>query len=82
MEPPADEDSEEQLLVEKYYQSETLHSRPFITADSDIPENLLHLWWASARCIHFSSASFIHPLCGKLSLTALSSTSLSSSIQS
>lgn len=55
MEPPTEEDSDNQLFAEKYYESETLHSRPFVTPDSDIPENLLHLWYASSKCVHFSS---------------------------
>lgn len=55
MEPPADEDSDNQLFAEKYYKSETLHSRPFVTPDSDVPEDLLHLWYASSKCGHFSA---------------------------
>ncbi|XP_074546967.1 cilia- and flagella-associated protein 44 [Halichoeres trimaculatus] len=35
--------SEKQPLADFDYKYEELHSRPFITLDSDIPENLLHL---------------------------------------
>lgn len=51
MEAPNDEDSDNQLSAEFCYESETLHSRPFITPNSDIPENLLHLWYASSKWI-------------------------------
>ncbi|XP_036972430.1 cilia- and flagella-associated protein 44 [Acanthopagrus latus] len=43
MEQEAEEESEKQLCPEKNYKYEELHSRPFITPDSEIPENLLHL---------------------------------------
>lgn len=55
MEPPTDEDPDNQLSAEKYYDIETLHSRPFVTPDSDIPENLLHLWYASSGCVNDST---------------------------
>ncbi|KAF0031251.1 hypothetical protein F2P81_015806 [Scophthalmus maximus] len=39
-----DEPSAESLLMyREYYKSEELHSKPFVTPESDIPENLLHL---------------------------------------
>lgn len=76
MEPPADEDSDSQLSAEKYYDSETLHSRPFVTPDSDIPENLLHLWYyASSKHVllqtiffpygKFSSQLWVHRIMNK-----------------
>ncbi|AWP14907.1 putative cilia- and flagella-associated protein 44 [Scophthalmus maximus] len=40
----AEENTEESLLMyREYYKSEELHSKPFVTPESDIPENLLHL---------------------------------------
>ncbi|TMS08587.1 cilia- and flagella-associated protein 44 [Larimichthys crocea] len=38
-----EEESKKQLPADMYYNYEELHSRPFITSDSEIPENLLHL---------------------------------------
>ncbi|XP_053196505.1 cilia- and flagella-associated protein 44 [Scomber japonicus] len=37
------EEESERLSADMYYQYEELHSRPYITPDSEIPENLLHL---------------------------------------
>ncbi|XP_041667527.1 cilia- and flagella-associated protein 44 [Cheilinus undulatus] len=37
------EESEQEFSPDVNYKYEDLHSRPFITPDSDIPENLLHL---------------------------------------
>ena len=47
MEQEAEEESEKQLCPEKNYKYEELHSRPFLTPDSEIPENLLHLSYPS-----------------------------------
>lgn len=47
MEQATEKDSNRLLPAEKYYEVEELHSRPFITPDSDIPEKLLHLWYPS-----------------------------------
>lgn len=62
MEAPNDEESDNQLSAEFYYESATLHSRPFITPKSDIPENLLHLWYADPygfnSSVHFRQTSF------------------------
>lgn len=63
MEAPNDQDSDNQLSAEFYYESETLHSRPFVTPKSDIPENLLHLWYASSKWIQFRSDKLISPIC-------------------
>ncbi|KAM3599542.1 uncharacterized protein V6R79_007770 [Siganus canaliculatus] len=41
MEQESEEDSKTQLPPDLYYEYEELHSRPFITPDSEIPENLL-----------------------------------------
>ncbi|XP_065821986.1 cilia- and flagella-associated protein 44 isoform X2 [Labrus bergylta] len=41
--PEANEGSTKQLSADMTYTCEEVHSRPFITPDSDIPENLLHL---------------------------------------
>lgn len=45
MEQAAEEGSNQQLSEERHYQYEELHSRPFVTPNSEIPENLLHLWY-------------------------------------
>lgn len=55
MEGPNDEDSDNRLSADFYYESEALHSQPYITPKSDIPENLLHLWYASSKWIQLSS---------------------------
>ncbi|KAF1377233.1 hypothetical protein PFLUV_G00198560 [Perca fluviatilis] len=39
----AEEGSNKQLSADTYYKYEDIHSRPFITPDSEIPENLLFL---------------------------------------
>ncbi|KAM9338379.1 cilia- and flagella-associated protein 44 [Symphorus nematophorus] len=39
----AERESNKKLPADVYYKYEELHSRPSITPDSDIPENLLHL---------------------------------------
>uniref|UniRef100_A0A8D0ARD3 Cilia- and flagella-associated protein 44 n=1 Tax=Sander lucioperca TaxID=283035 RepID=A0A8D0ARD3_SANLU len=39
----ADEGSNKQLSADTYYKYEDIHSRPYITPDSEIPENLLFL---------------------------------------
>ncbi|XP_029941450.1 cilia- and flagella-associated protein 44 [Salarias fasciatus] len=41
--PEGEEEAKKQLSADTYYKYEELHSRPIITAGSDIPENLLHL---------------------------------------
>ncbi|XP_040013967.1 cilia- and flagella-associated protein 44 [Xiphias gladius] len=38
-----EEESKKQLSADMYYNYEDLHSRPSVTPDSEIPENLLHL---------------------------------------
>uniref|UniRef100_A0A3Q3I9T7 Cilia- and flagella-associated protein 44 n=1 Tax=Monopterus albus TaxID=43700 RepID=A0A3Q3I9T7_MONAL len=43
MQQEAEEKSTKQLSADMYYNYEDLHSRPFITPDSEIPESLLHL---------------------------------------
>ncbi|XP_037609336.1 cilia- and flagella-associated protein 44 [Sebastes umbrosus] len=43
MQQKAEEGSKRQLYVERNYKYEELHSRPSITPNSEIPENLLHL---------------------------------------
>lgn len=41
----AEEQTKEQLSADMYYSYEELHSKPFVTPDSEISENLLHLWY-------------------------------------
>ncbi|XP_056259641.1 cilia- and flagella-associated protein 44 [Seriola aureovittata] len=43
MQQETDEDSQKQLSADTYYKYEDVYSRPSITPDSEIPENLLHL---------------------------------------
>nr|XP_024659041.1 cilia- and flagella-associated protein 44 isoform X2 [Maylandia zebra] len=43
MQQEAGSQSKKQLPADMYYKYEELHSRPYITPDSEIPENLLHL---------------------------------------
>ncbi|XP_035523590.1 cilia- and flagella-associated protein 44-like [Morone saxatilis] len=43
MQQEAEGGSKKQLSADMYYKYEELHSRPSITPDSEIPENLLHL---------------------------------------
>ncbi|XP_071321915.1 cilia- and flagella-associated protein 44 [Trachinotus anak] len=43
MQQEAEEESQKQFSTDAYYEYEDLHSRPSITPDSEIPENLLHL---------------------------------------
>lgn len=44
-----EEESSKQLSAEIYYNYEELHSRPSITPNSEIPENLLHLSYPSLK---------------------------------
>lgn len=39
----AESQSEQQLSADTYYKYEELHSKPYITPSSEIPENLLHV---------------------------------------
>lgn len=41
----AGEEPKKQLPADMYYNYEELHSKPFITTDSKISENLLYLWY-------------------------------------
>lgn len=41
----AEEQPKKQLPADFYYNYEELHSRPFVTPDSEISENLLSLWY-------------------------------------
>lgn len=54
-EPAAEEEEAEeqpkQLPEDMYYSYEELHSKPFVTPDSDISENLLYLWYLT----HYSN---------------------------
>lgn len=43
MQQEAGSQSKKQLPADMYYKYEELHSRPYITPDSEIPRNLLHL---------------------------------------
>ena len=54
MQQAAEHGSEKQLSADTYYKYEELHSRPSITPDSEIPENLLHLSYPSEKM------SFLH----------------------
>lgn len=53
MEQEAEEECDKQLCSEKNYKYEELHSRPFITPDSEIPENLLHLSYPSRKTVFY-----------------------------
>lgn len=43
MQQETEEESKKQPSADMSYKYEEFHSRPFITPDSEIPENLLHL---------------------------------------
>lgn len=49
MQREAEESSNKQLSADMCYKYEELRSRPSITPDSDIPENLLHLSYPSLK---------------------------------
>lgn len=60
--PGMEQTAEEQLSAEKCYQSDELHSRPFITPNSDIPEKLLQLSYPltiSFEGFHFIQANWV-----------------------
>lgn len=44
----AEEGSKQHRSADMYYKYEELRSRPYITPDSEIPENLLHLSYPSS----------------------------------
>lgn len=41
----AEEQPKQQLPADMYYSYEELHSKPSVTPDSEISENLLYLWY-------------------------------------
>lgn len=43
----AEEQPQQQLPADLYYSYEELHSKPSVTPDSEISENLLTLWYAT-----------------------------------
>lgn len=52
----AEEQPKEQLPADMYYSYEELHSKPFVTPDSEISENLLSLWYRT----HYYNYSYCY----------------------
>lgn len=50
----AEEPPKEQLPADMYYSYEELHSKPFVTPDSEISQNLLYLWYLTHYYYNYS----------------------------
>lgn len=62
----AGEEPKKQLPVDMYYNYEELHSKPFVTTDSKISENLLYLWYLTNYYNYYNNLahySYCHYSC-------------------